>query len=99
MTDFFQPKIPAPDQEQAVPAQSTLHSDDESELYAFPLSPVQERMWESFLKNPKSPILNASFRWQLEGSLDPHLIDRSFEEIARRHEILRAYFGFVDGEV
>ncbi len=99
MTDSLQPKIPAPDQEQATPDQSTLPSGDESEVYAFPLSPVQERMWESFLKNPNSPIFNASFRWQLEGLLDPRLIQQSFEEIARRHEILRAYFGVVDGEV
>ena len=99
MTDSLQPKIPAPDQEQAIPAQSTLQSDDSSEIYAFPLSPVQERMWESFLKNPRSPIFNASFRWQLEGLLDPRLIEKSFEEIARRHEVLRAYFGEVDGQI
>ena len=98
MTDSTQPEIPAPDQEQDVPEQSALHGDDDAELYAFPLSPVQERMWHAFLRNPESPIFNASFRWQLEGSLDPRLIELSFEEIIRRHEVLRAHFGVVEGE-
>jgi non-ribosomal peptide synthetase component F/thioesterase domain-containing protein/acyl carrier protein len=98
MTDSTQPHIPAPDQEQDSPEQSILRVDNDAELYAFPLSPVQEQMWHAFLSHPKSPIYNASFRWQLEGSLDPRLIERSFEEIIRRHEVLRARFGVVEGE-
>jgi len=98
MTDSTQPEIPAPDMEQDAPEQSALHGDDDAELYAFPLSPVQERMWHAFLRNPESPIFNASFRWQLEGSLDPGLIELSFEEIIRRHEVLRAHFGVVEGD-
>ena len=98
MTDSTQPEIPAPDQEQDAPEQSALHGDNYAELYAFPLSPVQERMWHAFLRNPESPIFNASFRWQLEGPLDPGLVELSFEEIIRRHEVLRAHFRVVDGE-
>jgi len=48
-------------------------------------------MWHAFLRNPESPIFNASFRWQLEGPLDPGLVELSFEEIIRRHEVLRAH--------
>ena len=98
MTDSTQPKIPTPDQEQVSSEQSTVRAENDAELYAFPLSPVQERMWHAFLQNPKLPIYNASFRWQLEGMLDPRLIELSFEEIVRRHEVLRAHFGLVDGE-
>ena len=98
MTDSLQPKIPAPDQEQAVPAQSTLQSSSEAELYAFPLSPAQTRMWKAFERDPKSTIYNASFRWQLDGLLDPRLIEESFREIARRHETLRTHFAIADGE-
>jgi non-ribosomal peptide synthetase component F/thioesterase domain-containing protein len=98
MTDSTQPEIPAPDQEQVLPEQSTLRADNDAELYAFPLSPAQVRMWHAFLKDPKSPIYNASFRWQLDGLLDTRLIELSFEEIIQRHEVLRAHFGIVDGE-
>jgi len=98
MTDSTQPQTPAPDQERVQPKQSTPRTEDDAELYAFPLSPVQERMWHAFLQNPKSPIYNASFRWQLEGMLDARLIELSFEEIIRRHEVLRAHFGLVVGE-
>jgi len=98
MTDSTKPQTPAPDQEQASPEQSTVRAENDAELYAFPLSPVQERMWHAFLQNPQSPIYNASFRWQLEGILDPRLIELSFEEIIRRHEVLRAHFGLVGGE-
>ncbi len=98
MTDSLQPKIPAPDQEQAIPAQSTPQSSSEAELYAFPLSPAQTRMWQAYERDPRSTIYNASFRWQLDGLLDPRLIEESFREIARRHETLRTHFAIVEGE-
>lgn len=73
---------------------SNLHGED---FFAFPLSPVQERMWRADRENPGNPAYNGSFRWILEGSLDPVLVERTFNEIIRRHEALRTTFAEEDG--
>ncbi len=73
---------------------SNLHGED---FFAFPLSPVQERMWRADRENPGNPAYNGSFRWILEGPLDPVLVERTFNEIIRRHEALRTTFAEEDG--
>ena len=67
------------------------------DFFAFPLSPVQQRMWEADRENPGNPAYNGSFRWILEGCLDPVLVERTFNEIVRRHEALRSTFAEVGG--
>jgi non-ribosomal peptide synthetase component F/thioesterase domain-containing protein len=69
----------------------------EEDFFAFPLSPVQERMWRADRQNPGNPAYNGSFRWILEGPLDPALVERTFNEIIRRHEALRTTFSEEDG--
>jgi non-ribosomal peptide synthetase component F/thioesterase domain-containing protein len=71
----------------------------EEELLAFPLSPGQHRMWLANEEWPGNPAYNASFRWTLEGPLDLSALQRSFNEIIGRHEVLRTTFGPVDGIV
>jgi non-ribosomal peptide synthetase component F/thioesterase domain-containing protein len=71
----------------------------EEELLAFPLSPGQHRMWLANEEWPGNPAYNASFRWTLEGPLDLSALQRSFNEIIGRHEVLRTTFGPVDGVV
>lgn len=71
----------------------------EEELLAFPLSPGQHRMWLANKEWPGNPAYNASFRWTLEGPLDLSALQRSFNEIIARHEVLRTTFGTVDGLV
>jgi non-ribosomal peptide synthetase component F/thioesterase domain-containing protein len=65
--------------------------------FAFPLSPAQERMWRADRARPGNPAYNASFRWELRGPVRLDLLARTFEEIIRRHEILRATFTEIDG--
>ena len=62
------------------------------EFFAFPLSPAQERMWRADQGRPGCPALNGSFRFALEGAVDPNVLEHSLNEIVRRHEILRATF-------
>jgi non-ribosomal peptide synthetase component F/thioesterase domain-containing protein len=69
----------------------------EGEAFAFPLSPAQERMWRADRARPGNPAYNASFRWELKGPVRLDLLTRTFEEIIRRHEILRATFTEIDG--
>src|SRR5262245_55463813 len=70
------------------------HSD---ELFAFPLSPEQERMWEADRRAPGTSAYNAAYRWNLHGSVDAAVLERTFNEIVRRLEILRARFALMDG--
>ncbi len=69
-----------------------------SDTYVFPLSPTQERMWYADRAKPGYPAYNASFRWTLDGPVDPVIIRRVFNEIVRRHEILRATFTVSEGQ-
>ena len=62
------------------------------EIYAFPLSPTQERIWRADRQRPGNSAYNAAFRWTLQGPVDPSVVERAFNEIIRRHEILRATF-------
>ncbi|HTU35031.1 MAG TPA: condensation domain-containing protein [Candidatus Acidoferrum sp.] len=72
----------------------TLPPDEE---FAFPLSPAQERMWEADQACPGDSAYNTSFRWQLIGSVNLRTLERAFNQIVRRHEILRATFREIDG--
>ncbi len=81
----------------AIPDSRANPNFEEEELFAFPLSPVQERMWHADRANPGNPAYNGSFRWILEGPVDPALVERTLNEIVRRHEALRTIFALVDG--
>ncbi|HXW57677.1 MAG TPA: condensation domain-containing protein [Candidatus Cybelea sp.] len=67
------------------------------ERFAFPLSPAQERMWRADRARPGNPAYNASFRWELRGPVRLDLLARTFDEIVRRHEMLRTTFTEIDG--
>ena len=67
-----------------------------TDLFAFPLSSAQEPLWRHYKKNPDSPVYNASFRWRFDGPLDAGILERTFNEIVRRHEILRSTFDETD---
>jgi thioesterase domain-containing protein/non-ribosomal peptide synthetase component F len=71
----------------------------EGDILAFPLSPAQRRMWLANQEWPGNPAYNASFRWSLQGNLNPSILQQSFNEIVERHEVLRSSFGRSDGVV
>lgn len=64
----------------------------EQYVFAFPLSPAQTRILAADRKNPGDPAYNAPFRWSIQGPLNVSVLERTFTEILRRHEILRATF-------
>ena len=76
---------------------SGLQSPDPEELLAFPLSPEQQRMWEADREQPGNSAYNAAYRWDLRGILDEILIERTFNEIVRRYDVLRTKFALLDG--
>ena len=73
-------------------AKASNAADAVVDTYAFPLSAAQEQMWRSCRKKPGNAAYNASFRWRFDGPLDVHLLQRTFNEIVRRHDTLRTTF-------
>lgn len=53
-------------------------------------------MWYAERELPGNPAYNGSFRWILEGAVDPALVENTFNEIVRRHEALRTTFTIAD---
>ncbi|MFY4729494.1 condensation domain-containing protein, partial [Nitrospira sp. BLG_2] len=58
-----------------------------------PLSPAQQRLWFLEHVHPESAINHISMEVRLRGPVNPEVLERSVQEIARRHEILRTRFG------
>src|SRR5262249_43557879 len=58
---------------------------------------AQQRLWFLDQLAPGSPIYNIPLAVRLTGRLEVRALERSFEELVRRHEILRTIFTMVDG--
>ncbi len=72
---------------------------DPAELLALPASPAQERFWILDQLKKGDSSLNVAVRFILSGDLDIAVLTRSLNEVVRRHEILRANFDLVDGNL
>ncbi|MGC4099605.1 MAG: amino acid adenylation domain-containing protein [Nitrospira sp.] len=62
------------------------------------LSPSQQRLWFLEQVHPESAINHISMDVRLRGTVDPEVLERSVQEIVRRHQILRTRFGSERGE-
>lgn len=62
------------------------------------LSPDQERLWFIHQLNPDSPAYNINLGLRLLGPVDVSVLQRSLNEVIRRHEILRTYFIVENGK-
>jgi amino acid adenylation domain-containing protein len=63
-----------------------------------PLSFAQQRLWFFDQFKPGSPIYNMPCGFRLRGPLDPAVLQKSINEIVRRHEVLRTTFVSIEGE-
>ncbi len=63
-----------------------------------PLSFAQQRLWFIDQLEPESSVYNVPAAWRLSGPLDFTALQRSVNEIVRRHEVLRTSFVIVDGQ-
>ena len=70
----------------------------EEEVFVFPLSFAQQRLWFLHLLDPQSAAYNMPFALRLLGQLDKPALARTLNEIIRRHEVLRTTFDALDGE-
>ena len=62
-----------------------------------PASFAQERMWKQQHALPGLPFFNILYALRLTSAADAAVLERSINEIVRRHEILRTTFTVVDG--
>ncbi len=67
------------------------------DLSKYPMSFAQERLWFLDQLEPESPFYNIPAAVRLSGPLNIAALQRSLEEVVRRHEVLRARFTTVDG--
>jgi amino acid adenylation domain-containing protein len=63
-----------------------------------PLSYAQERLWFLHQLEPGMPHYNLPATIRLTGALDVSALERTVNEVVRRHQILRTTFRNVDGE-
>lgn len=62
----------------------------------FPCSEAQQRCWFIDQLSPGNPALNVALRWELRGRYSLASIERAFQEVIARHEVLRTRF--LEGE-
>ncbi len=63
-----------------------------------PLSFAQQRLWFIDQLDPGNSVYNFPVAVRLKGSLNPAALNRSLNEIVRRHEALRTTFSTLDGQ-
>lgn len=63
-----------------------------------PLSFAQERLWFLQQLAPENPLYNIPRAVRLKGILQIGSLEKSINEVIRRHEILRTRFSFRDGQ-
>ncbi len=64
-----------------------------------PLAPSQQQIWLHSQIAGNAPLYNEPFTVHYRGMLDRAALERSFEELLRRHEIWRTTFASLDGQV
>ena len=66
------------------------------DVFVFPLSFAQQRLWFLHQMDPASAAYNMPLALRLSGALDADALQWALDEIVRRHEILRTTFDVVD---
>ncbi|MBO3458249.1 amino acid adenylation domain-containing protein [Aetokthonos hydrillicola Thurmond2011] len=69
-----------------------LNFSEEAEVFVFPTSFAQQRLWFLDQLAPGNPFYNVSAALRLTGSLKFTALKQTFNEIVRRHETLRTTF-------
>lgn len=68
-----------------------------SNIYS-PLSFAQQRLWFLYQLAPNNPFYNVPIAMRLSGTLDTVALQRSLQEIVRRHQVLRTKFTQLEGQ-
>ncbi len=77
-------------------AKSQIQPTDRGKV--FPLSFAQQRLWFLYQLAPDNPFYNVPAAIRLKGTIDLAALERSLDEIVRRHAALRTTFTTLDGQ-
>ena len=80
------------------PLSATEKSLNSEEVFVFPASFAQQRLWFLDQLVPGNPFYNVSAAVRLSGQLSESALEQTFNEIVRRHEALRTTFAMVEGQ-
>ena len=69
------------------------------EVFVFPASFAQQRLWFLSKLAPNNPFYNVSAAMRLTGNLNLLALQQTFNEIIRRHEVLRTTFAMEEGQL
>jgi len=86
----LQQKVKEANRQLTIPPRENPHS--------APLSYAQERMWILDKLEPANPAYNRPLNIRLTGSLNVVALEKSINELVRRHEIFRTSFSIIDGQ-
>lgn len=81
------------------PLSATEKSLNSEEVFVFPASFAQQRLWFLDQLVPGNPFYNVSAAVRLSGQLNESALEQTFNEIVRRHEALRTTFVMVEGQL
>jgi amino acid adenylation domain-containing protein len=70
----------------------------EEEVFVFPVSFAQQRLWFLDRLEPGSTFQNSPVAIRIRGPLDVAVLERALDELVHRHETLRTTFSVVDDE-
>ncbi len=70
----------------------------EAEVFVFPASFAQQRLWFLDQLFPGNTFYNVATAIRLTGSLNLAALEETFNEIVRRHETLRTTFRILEGQ-
>jgi amino acid adenylation domain-containing protein len=69
-----------------------------TESFSFPASFAQQRLWFLDQFDPGQSVYNMGFAVRIESPLDVGAMEKSLNELVKRHESLRTTFTNIDGE-
>ncbi|MFB8791841.1 MAG: amino acid adenylation domain-containing protein [Potamolinea sp.] len=76
----------------------SLEHSPQEEVFVFPASFAQQRLWFLDQLVPGNPFYNVPTAIRLTGSLNLVALEATFNEIVRRHEALRTTFRIMEGQ-
>ena len=80
-------------------AEEQVNIPEEAEVFVFPASFAQQRLWFLDRLFPGNSSYNVSAALRLTGSLNLAALEQTFNEIVRRHEALRTTFRMLEGQL
>ncbi|MBD0346607.1 MAG: non-ribosomal peptide synthetase, partial [Coleofasciculus sp. Co-bin14] len=80
-------------------AEARLNNSEETDVFVFPASFAQQRLWFLDRLFPHNSFYNVSTALRLTGSLNLAALEQTFNEIVRRHEALRTTFRMLETQL